>query len=1745
MKRQRVVLETSVVGKRRKIAFCLLAGAVALLGGRADTLRAQGGSPQNQASAGLPQATIAASRGKLATTPIRSANLVPSPSGQPVQPRVVEAFRKLPLSFEPNQGQTDPQVKFVSRGSGYTLFLTGGDAVLSLRGQKAVGRQLSVASSQLWKATDHGLRTTDVVRMKLVAANPAARVAALDELPGKSNYFLGNDPSQWRTNIPTFARVRYEGIYPGIDLAYYGNQRQLEYDFVVAPGADPSAIRLVVETGSSKPGAFQSPIDNRQSTIRADASGDLVIATNGGEVRFHKPVVYQSTADSEPRTDRLAVDGRYVLLAGNRVGFDIGPYDRTRPLIIDPVLSYSTYLGGSEIDVAKGIAVGSDGTAFIAGETDSLNFPTAHALQPETGGPFDFPDDAFVAKISADGSTLLYSTFLGGSREDRANGIAVDSFGSAYVTGTTISPDFPASLGAADPNCGNDGQCDAGLNKGLVKSDAFATKLNPEGSAIVYSTFISHIGPLFVDHNGNPVLDSNGQFQYLGANDQGFAIAVDLNGVAYVVGTTDGADAAGPFFGGGNDCFLAKISATGSTFLFTTDSEDAVDFGGSLEDQAFGVAVDNSGHAFVTGLTYSTNFPVTAATAFQPALAGDADAFFMEIDTTQPVATSRVYATYLGGTGRDYANGIAIDAAGNAYITGVTNSIVFPTTAGVFQPTCRLDVSSLCEGDVFVAKFNPALIGPASLTYSTYVGGTGADSGSGIALDSSGNAYVTGFTNSADFPTTGVPFQPQYGGGNTDAFVFKLDPTATTLVYSSYFGGSNSEVGNGIAVDVNGNAYVAGQTCSVDFPTRRPLQGAQGGNCDAFIAKVLVGPDIALSTTALNFGALAIGTTSNTQSITITSNGGANLVINSVTFTSGATDFAQTTSPNPCPVGPAGLARDATCQIDVTFTPSTLGARTGTLSIDDNVPGTPQLVNLNGTGTAVAVSPTSLLFGSQLVGTTSTPQTVTLTNVGGTALTIIGIDTTGDFVQQNHCGISLAAGASCAIDVSFAPTQVGIRTGSVVITDSDATSPQVVSLTGHGDGPWATLSTYNFTFPDTPVGITTAPQTVTLTNSGSADLEISSIVMTGDFAKSDHCPTTMPASTSCTIDITFTPTATGNRYGAMTINDNAENSPQKVLLSGNGSPAPFVSLSPTTLTFPSQSVNTTSTTQTVVLSNTGTATLNIPVGGIAVTGVNATEFAQTNNCGATVLAGANCAINVTFSPSAAGTRLAAVAITDDAAGSPQSIALGGTGVLAPAVTLAPTSLTFPDTRVGITSASQTVTLTNSGSATLIINSIVMTGDFAKSDHCGSSLAVGASCTVDITFTPTTTGNRYGSMTVNDNAAGSPQTVALAGNGLPVPATVILSPTSLTFPSEPAGTTSPAQTVTLTNSGVTPLTISSITTTGPFAATSTCGASVAVGVSCTISVTFTPTAPGNVTGSVVITDNAGDSPQTIALANAVTTGPAATLSPTSLTFSAQPPGTTSAAQTVMLNNTGTAQLNITSITTTGPFAPANTCGASVAAGASCTISVTFSPTATGNVTGSVVITDNAANSPQVVPLSGGGAAFSISVSPTTTTITAGQAANYNLSVNPLFGFDSKVTLSCSGAPAQATCFFTPNSATPNGTTASAVTFTVSTTARALQVPGPAPQTNFPRFGSLIQPWLVWTFILALLAMLVAARRQPRLVLAMMVLCMLLWAACGGGTPVGVPRGTPAGTYTLTITAASGAETHAAAVSLTVD
>jgi hypothetical protein len=677
-----------------------------------------------------------------------------------------------PITFEPNHGQTDPQVKFLTHTGQYTTFFTSTEAVMMLPEPSSKSR---IQHSELGRPTataDSSQIATHVLRMQWVGANRNPEVIGLDRQPGVVSYFTGSEPSKWRANIPTFARVQYRDVYPGIDMIYYGNQAKMEYDFVLTPGVDPGLIRLNFAGADA---------------LRVDAAGDLLVQVGSQTLRQHKPVAYQQTA-----ANRQDVAAEFSV-RGQEVAFHIGTYDHRLPLVIDPVLSYSTYLGGYFGDLADGIAVDSAGNAFVCGYTYSPDFPTTAGAFDKTFNGNAGTIDAFVSKLNASGSALVYSTYLGGSSGDFASEIAVDSAGNAFVSGTSQSADFPTTLGAFNTS----------FRGG---SDAFVTKLNTNGSVLVYSTYLGGYG-----------------------EDASYGVAVDQVGNAFLSGDTQSPDfptTAGAFdtsFNGNAgtfDTFVSKLNAAGSALVYSTY------LGGSDLDRAFGgIAVDSAGNAFVSGYTDSTDFPTTAG-AFDTSPNGFDDVYVTKLN---PSGTALIYSTFLGGSNSDRAFGIAVDLAGSSLVTGHTQSSNFPTTPGAF------DTSKNENLDAFVAKLDAA---GSALVYSTYLGGAGTDGASKIAVDAAGNAFLSGSTYSSNFPTTADAFDTSLNRRGADAFFTKLNETGSALDYSTYIGGSFEDSAFGVAVDSVGSAYLGGFTQSINFPTTAgAFSTSYNGYGDAFVTK--------------------------------------------------------------------------------------------------------------------------------------------------------------------------------------------------------------------------------------------------------------------------------------------------------------------------------------------------------------------------------------------------------------------------------------------------------------------------------------------------------------------------------------------------------------------------------------------------------------------------------------------------------------------------------------------------------------------------------------------------------------------------------------------------------------------------------------------------------------------------------------------------------------------------------------------
>lgn len=640
---------------------------------------------------------------------------------------------RLPLRFEANRGQVDSEVQFVARAGDYQLLLKASEAVMVLHPPSG---------------------SATAIRVRMLGATERPRVSGIGLLPGLSNYFIGQNPTRWRTRIPTYQGVKYERVYSGIDVIYYGRERQVEWDWLVAPGASPASIRL----------RFEGVRD-----LHLDPKGGLVLQTNAGEVRQSPPWAYQ-----EKDGVRVAVQARYLLRSDRTVGLQVGRYDRKKPLTIDPVLLYASYLGGSAGEFVSSAAMDGTGNVYLTGLTNSIDFPTTPgALQDSNRGG----TDAFVTIVDPTGSFLLQSTYFGGTGNDAGSGITLDPSGNIYVAGSTYSGDFPVTTGAFQLTLAG-------------QFDAFVFALNASATEVLYSSFLG-----------------GSEFDYARS------IAVDKDGSVFLAGETSSTDfpvSANAFQQTltsqsvplGN-AFVAKLDASCSILLYSTY------LGGTGRDFALGVAVDGGGSAFVVGGTSSRDFPTTEQ-AFQRAhgigRVGGLNAFIAKVSQG---GDSLVYSTFLGGTGDDTGHGISVDLLGNAYLAGETSSLDFPTTPGSFQPFPANGT------EAFVTELDSE---GRDLVYSSFLGGNYGEQAYSIAIDSSGNAYVAGVTYSTDFPTTPDAFQPAYHG-NGDAFLSVVKAGGAELIYSTFLGGSSPEQGLAVAVNDSGAICVAGQTSSTNFPS--------------------------------------------------------------------------------------------------------------------------------------------------------------------------------------------------------------------------------------------------------------------------------------------------------------------------------------------------------------------------------------------------------------------------------------------------------------------------------------------------------------------------------------------------------------------------------------------------------------------------------------------------------------------------------------------------------------------------------------------------------------------------------------------------------------------------------------------------------------------------------------------------------------------------------------------------------------
>ena len=1414
------------------------------------------------------------------------------------------SFTTLPLSFEPNVGQSDAAARFIARGAAYSIKLESSRAVLDFNGR--------------------------AVTMDLLNAAPRPTMQGEAPLPGKVNYIGSSDPKTWFSNIPTYSRVRYRNVYPGVGLAFYGKDNRLEYDFMLDPGADPGQIRLNL-TGAE--------------SAKIDAAGDLVLGLGDGEIRFYKPVAWQTAADGKGRD---IVDAGYRLRATGseppEMSFALGSYDPKRPLVIDPVVSliYSAYTGY----YVSAVAVDGSGNTYVTGPLSGYGY--------------------YVTKFGP-GGALSYATSFGSSvAYATPYALAVDSTGRAYVTGYG-APGLPTTSNAyqtSDPS---------------TASNTFFSVLSANGSALVYASYLGGV-------SSNAYADG---------------VAVDSSGNAYLTGVTyptfpvtSGAyqtTSPGSYAG-----FVAKLNPS----LSGTASLVYSTYLGPNGTAPYAMAVDSSGDAYVTG-NMPNGYPITpGAFAYAGVYSTSGGVYVTELNST---GSALVYSAYLGyGIGE----GIAVDGSGNAYVTGSVGYADFPTTTGAYQTT---------YAGGFVTLLPP---GGAVETYSTFLSGPSGYSGSNVTPSSIAippgcaspcNAYVSGWTSTTDFPlVNAVQTFPSSSGSS--GFVAELSANGSAAVLSTYLSGATAttygpDSGGGdysqvpaLAVDGSGNISVIQNVNGSDFPVTIP-----GALTAGVLAKI--GPATAGFTwatpTSVNFGSqpvnVSTASTSGTAAITLRNLGSTAVTLQSV-LPSPPTIFSESDNCN------GSVPAGGYCTLEVNFIPAASGQRNGTLTVTSNASNSPATFALSGTGVdePYFYTPTSsLTFANQAVGTLSAPQSLTITNLGNETTALSLSTSIADFTELNNCPFQLAPGSSCTVNVSFIPTTPGLRTGYLSIS-SNGTGTVSLSGTGtvNGNATGLALSATSLNFGVQTAGTTSAAQSVYITNVSAAPVTIQSITASGSYVLTGTSYCTPPAQLApqsyCLAYVEFAPTAVGALTGTLTINDSTPASPHTVSLTGTGQAATkTLEFYPgTSIPFPDQPVGYTSTYQIIYVYNAGTAAATIDrvvtTGGFQV---------YQSNCEATTIAGvapgpqfSYCYVYVTFTPTATGPQTGTLTILDNTPNSPHVLNLSGNGIAATGtISATPTALTYASQPVGITSAYQTVTVANPGNTPVTVTGQTPTGDFAVTgsypyNYCSGgavpyTLPPGAYCSVYVAFTPTSTTNpRTGTLTVTSSAGN--QTITLSGTGESATQTIGFTPSAVSFGSQVVGQNSGSYAVYARNTGTETVTITANptitgTNAGDFTVTNpnSCGNGNTVGAnaSCSLYISFTPGASGSRSATLKLTDSAGT--QALALGGqGVAAVPTYSLSTNELTYDLQVQGTISPLNNyVYLYNNGTTSVTLGTDAITGNFlVPTgyDACsGQTIAAGGSCYSYVEFAPTTAGYLTGTLTFKNRTGTTLASLPLAG--------------------------------------------------------------------------------------------------------------------------------------------------------------------------------
>ena len=1468
------------------------------------------------------------------------------------KPSVTQSgFRQNSLAFVPNRGQHPGAELYSAQGAGYEVTLEGKRVVVTLPARQPIprrGERLDLAPAA--DAASLGIN--------LLGANPGATVSARRVLAQKSSFFPTGDPKTWITGLPSYGRVDYADVYKGVNLDFYGQEGRLEYDFTLAAGTNSNQVRMGLE------GVGLAEIDKQ---------GDLVLHIDGsadGQLRLLKPVAYQLGADGNQKQN---VEANYRIArnsdGGKVVEFALGKYDPSRPLVIDPVLAYGEYLVNSTTYLGA-LTADAQGNVYVSGYNS---------------GGFD------IEKFDPNGNALLNVSL--GTSTIYPNWIAVDSSSNMYVTGIAYTG-LPTTSNAYQRTAPGSAQ-------------PFLSVLKANGSALSYSTYFG---------------GSSG-------SDIGYSVAVDGTGKAYITGgayssdfpTTSGAYQAAPSGGSQYFGFVAKFDPTlsgNASLIYSTALT------GSYTEYA--IAVDGSGNAYVTGAGYPGTSTTSGAVSYNGEYISN---YQVDVTKLNSTGTGLVYWADIGpGSG----DGITVDGSGNTYVTGTVTGGDYPTTSGAYQTTYAGGFATNLSAD------------GTTLLYSTFLNGPSGYNGANVipttvaivpGCSSACNAYITGWTTGTDWPLTD-PIQ-DFGNSSGAAFVTELAGNGASAVFSSFLSGVNGSVPEAfdsydygespfISVDSAGNMYIGVDVTGSDFPTTI----TSGNSPYAYIAKIApTSTSLAFAVpNSVNFPEDQVVNSPSSlygtvQPVELRNLGGVPITLQ-MPFIFSTPQFSETDN---CP---ATLPAGGVCTLNVSFTPTNSGTTNGTLTINSNAPNSPTTVSLSAGGVdggILTVSSFNLSFGDQIVATSSAAQTLTITNIGDQPdpyLQGYVYSLSADYTAVTNCPSSLGAGQSCQVSVSFTPTQVGSRVGTVFAGYDPSLGYLTVSASGTGvpstgDGTIA-ISGGALNFGTQLQGAVSGSQTIYLFNTGTAPVTITSAEATttgqsgsSDFqVTSEYCygvgslPAELLPENDCYIAVTFTPSTSTSETGTLTITDSTSASPHTVALSGTGVASAQTLISvPANYVFPAQPVGVTSATETFYMYDTGTAPFTVDR--VLVTG----DFQITNsNCPDLTLNPSNpeddyadsydyyCYVSLTFTPTTTGSLTGTLSFVDAATGSPQVVNLMGTGVT-PTGSLVPEpdSLVFEAQPNGTTSAYQQIYIYNTGNSPVQLNSLTSTGDFAiESQNCGAlptTMSPGYDCYINVSYTPTqASGNESGSVVAGSTAGNL--TIPLSGTAEAATQAIGISPTTFNFGTVQQYTTlgytnSPSYYyVYVRNTGTEAVTFSAApgisgTNAGDFAiAANYCGASgatLAPGTNCAIGFNFTPSTTSSETATLTLTDSAGTGTQTMTLnGSGSATLPNVYLEPGTMAFPPQPVGTTSTVNSlyaVFFENNESNTLGVTSAAITAgtsdfsiPSGYDYCSGQTVGTGSDCVVYLMFGPSSSGNRTGTLTFTDQN-NTKYTVSLSG--------------------------------------------------------------------------------------------------------------------------------------------------------------------------------